>query len=85
MGKIKAVRSKKFKGGINTSIAGPGLPESLYKYKNTDKIKGLYDIYDENYICYDLCEHQAEIINNKQMKINEHYHNVFQNLEGYDG
>jgi hypothetical protein len=49
MGKIKAVRSKKFKGGINTSIAGPQLPESLYKYKNTDKIKGLYDIYDENY------------------------------------
>jgi hypothetical protein len=56
--------------------------EVCFKYAS-ECLNTRYAIYDENYICYDLCEHQAEIINNKQMKINEHYHNVFQNLEGY--
>lgn len=49
MGRKKAVY--KIKGGVitNTSITGPKLPESLYIYKNTGRIKNLYDTYDNSY------------------------------------
>lgn len=49
MGRKKAVY--KIKGGVitNTSITGPNLPESLYIYKNTGRIKNLYDTYDKSY------------------------------------
>lgn len=56
--------------------------ESCYKYA-TQYPNTKYAIYDENQICYDLCEYHSEIINKKRMKINEHYYKIFKDLEGY--
>lgn len=56
--------------------------ESCYKYASQCP-NTKYAIYDENYICYDLCEYQAQKISTKKLDIDDHYYKVFENLEGY--
>jgi hypothetical protein len=78
---FEELRSCSFHSNLDSSIPRNDV-EACFKYASQCP-NTKYAIYDENYICYDLCEYQSQI--NEKMKYDKYqkYSKILENLRNY--
>ena len=78
--------SKELRGCSFHSNFDPKIPrndvEACYKYA-TQCPNTKYAIYTDNYVCYDLCEYEAEINDKKKKDREQNCYNILGNLKNY--